>query len=90
MKTLTTTTIFAFALALSVTSCKDEVQQAADCTKATESLTAADKTYATSPTKENCLAVNTAISVYRTECEKLPDGHDSINCTVYDVLDVIK
>ncbi len=89
MKTLTTT-IFAFALALGVTSCKDEVQKAADCTKATENLTAANKALALSLSKEDCLVVNEAVTAYRSACDKLPDGQNTTNCDIYEIKDILK
>lgn len=90
MKTLAAS-FLAVLFVAGITSCKDEVEKATECTKASEAYVTANKAYVTSPNKENCLARNTAITVYRTECENLPEGLDSLDCSIYDkVQDIVK
>ena len=74
--------IFALALGFSCTSCKDDVDKAADCKTAATEYINAHTALQKSLSEATCEARNAAILNYREKCEKLPDGADTVNCNI--------
>lgn len=80
-------TMFALSIGLGMTACKDEVNKAAECKDAATAYTNAHSVLIKDPSEATCEARNTAIINYRTKCEQLPDGADTVNCSIKENID---
>lgn len=83
----TTVSLFIIAFGFGLTACKDEVDKAAECKAAATEYTNAHIALANAPSEATCEARNAAILNYRAKCEQLPDGADTVNCSIKENID---
>ena len=82
-----TATIFALAIGMGASACKNDVDKATECKNAATEYYNADAALLKAPSEATCEARNSAILNYRAKCEQLPAGNDTVNCSIKDNID---